>query len=175
MVSNDKPGTQMTTLVSTASDAAHAASDLGAAYKPFEHHGMYAFFARARTQEPVFFSPAINYWVVTRREDILPLLQETALFSADIALAPATPLTPEAVAILKAGMGAEPTQVNCDPPKHTASARLPAGSSMPSATRPSSPTFAGLRERRSTRSMGGGKSISWPTSSTSFPRACCSC
>jgi hypothetical protein len=109
----------MTTLVSTAGDVANVAAGLGAAYKPFEHHGMYEFFARARTDEPVFFCPAINYWVVTRREDILPLLQDAARFSADIALAPATPLTAEAVAILKAGMGAEPTQVNCDPPKHT--------------------------------------------------------
>jgi cytochrome P450 len=109
----------MTTLVSTASEGPRAATALGAEYKPFEHHGMYEFFARARAAEPVFFSPAINYWVITRREDILPLLQETARFSADIALAPATPLTPEAVAILRAGMSAEPTQVNCDPPKHT--------------------------------------------------------
>jgi cytochrome P450 len=109
----------MTTLVSTAGDVASSANGLGAEYKPFEHHGMYELFARARTQEPVFFCAEINYWVVTRREDILPLLQETSRFSADIALAPATPLTPEAVAILKAGMGAEPTQVNCDPPKHT--------------------------------------------------------
>jgi cytochrome P450 len=109
----------MTTLVSTAGELPGVAKGIGGAYKPFEHHGMYEFFARARTEEPVFFCPEINYWVVTRREDILPLLQETSRFSADIALAPATPLTAEAVAILKAGMGAEPTQVNCDPPKHT--------------------------------------------------------
>jgi cytochrome P450 len=108
----------MTTLVSTAGAATAGAAGLGAHYKPFEHHGMYAFFARARAQEPVFFCPEINYWVVTRREDILPMLQDAGRFSADIALAPATPLTPEALAILKAGMGAEPTQVNCDPPKH---------------------------------------------------------
>lgn len=109
----------MTTLVSTAGEVASPTKGLGAEYKPFEHHGMYEFLARARDEEPVFFCPEINYWVVTRREDILPLLQETQRFSADIALALATPLTPEAVAILKAGMGAEPTQVNCDPPKHT--------------------------------------------------------
>jgi cytochrome P450 len=67
---------------------------------------------------PVPRSPEINYWVVTTREDILPMLQDATRFSADIALAPVTPLVPEALAILKAGMGAEPTQVNCDPPKH---------------------------------------------------------
>lgn len=108
----------MTTFVSTASDPAARTSGIGAQFKPFEHDGMYAVFARARTEEPVFFCPEINYWVVTTREDILPMLQDATRFSADIALAPVTPLVPEALAILKAGMGAEPTQVNCDPPKH---------------------------------------------------------
>jgi cytochrome P450 len=108
----------MTTLVSTASDAAVRTSGIGAQFKPFEHHGMYAFLARARAEEPVFFCPEINYWVVMTREDILPMLQDATRFSADIALAPVMPLVPEALAILKAGMGAEPTQVNCDPPKH---------------------------------------------------------
>src|SRR5262245_34229824 len=108
----------MTTLVSTADAAAIRTVGIGAEYRPFQHHGMYAFFARAREQEPVFFCPEINYWVVTKREDILPMLRDATRFSADIALAPVTPLASEALAILKAGMGAEPTQVNCDPPKH---------------------------------------------------------
>ena len=90
----------MTTLVSTASTATAGATGLGAQYKPFEHHGMYELFTRARAHEPVFFCPEINYWVVTTRDDILPMLQDVARFSADIALAPATPLTPEALAIL---------------------------------------------------------------------------
>jgi cytochrome P450 len=108
----------MTTLVSTASDRVTPTSGIGAQFKPFEHHGMYAFFARAGAEEPVFFCPDINYWVVTTREDILHMLQDATRFSADIALAPVTPLVPEALAILKAGMGAAPMQVNCDPPKH---------------------------------------------------------
>ena len=109
----------MTTLHSTAGTGADRTDGLGARYQPFEHHGMYELFTRARLHEPVFFCPEINYWVVTRRDDVLPLLQDADRFSAEIALAPVTPLTREAGAILKAGMGAEPTQVNCDPPKHT--------------------------------------------------------
>ena len=66
----------------------------------------------------MFFCPQINDRVVTTREDVLCLLRDAVSFSADIALAPVTPLAPEALAILKAGLGAEPTQVNCDPPKH---------------------------------------------------------
>ncbi len=108
----------MTTLASTAGDRAMATSGIGAQFKPFEHHGMYAFLARARAEEPVFFCPEINHWVVTTREDILPMLRDATRFSADIALAPVVPLVPEALAILKAGMGAEPTMVNGDPPKH---------------------------------------------------------
>lgn len=108
----------MTTLVSTASDQAMRTSGIGAQFKPFEHHGMYAFLARARAEEPVFFCPEINHWVVTTREDILSMLHDATRFSADIVMAPVRPLVPEALAILKAGLGSEPTQANCDPPKH---------------------------------------------------------
>ena len=30
----------------------------------------YAFWPRARDEEPVFYSPALDYWVVTRYEDV---------------------------------------------------------------------------------------------------------
>jgi hypothetical protein len=75
----------MTILVSTADAAAIRTVGIGAEYRPFEHHGMYAFFARAREQEPVFFCPEINYWVVTKREDILPMLQDATRLSAETA------------------------------------------------------------------------------------------
>lgn len=113
----------MTTLDSTLG-AARRADGFGALYRAFEHRGMYAFLARAQAERPVFYAPEIDYWVVTRRADILPLLQDADRFSAAIALAPAVPLAPEARAILEAGFGAEPTQVNCDPPKHTRIRRI---------------------------------------------------
>ena len=70
----------MTTLVSTASDSLISTSGIGARFKPFDHHGMYAFFERARAEEPVFFCPEINYWVVTTREDVLCLLRDAISF-----------------------------------------------------------------------------------------------
>ncbi len=89
-------------------------------YRPFEHHGMYAFFAEAREAAPVFYCPEIGYWVVTRREDILPIFRDPDRFSAAIALSPVKPLSEKAVALMQThGYGAEPTQVNCDRPKHT--------------------------------------------------------
>jgi cytochrome P450 len=104
--------------ITVSSDKTMRTSDIGAQFEPFEHHGMYAFLARAQAEEPVFFCPEINHWVVTTRDDILAMLHDADRFSADIALAPVMPLTREAAAVLKAGLGAEPAQANCDPPKH---------------------------------------------------------
>jgi hypothetical protein len=96
------------------------ASALGGAYRPFEHVGMYETFARARREEPVFFSPEINYWVVTRRDDILAVFRDPDRFSAAIALSPVRSFTPQTLAYLRDhGFGAEATQVSCDRPKHT--------------------------------------------------------
>lgn len=90
----------------------------GAGYRAFEHWSMQPFLARAQAVAPVFFAPEIGYWVVTRRADVEAILLDPGRFSASPALSPATPLTDEARAILAAGLGAEPTQVNSDAPKH---------------------------------------------------------
>lgn len=93
---------------------------LGAEYLPFAHEGMYQLFERARAGEPVFYSPAINYWVLTRREDVLQAFRDTERFSASIAMAPVTPLHPDVIRQLaEGGFTVEATQVSADPPKHT--------------------------------------------------------
>lgn len=88
------------------------------AYRPFEHDGLYETLAAKRAEEPVFYCAEIDYWVVTRRADVETLLEDSRRFSAEIAAAPATPLTPEAAdAIRAAGVGRS-AQVACDPPDH---------------------------------------------------------
>lgn len=110
--------TQLSTTLDAPAGCPHAG--LGPAYRPFDHTGMYAFLARAQVEEPVFHCPEINYWVVTRRADILPIFRDHARFSAAIALSPVTALDPHVVAFLQAGgYRAEATQVSCDPPRHT--------------------------------------------------------
>lgn len=92
----------------------------GQAFKPFEHDGMYAFFGRVRPDVPIFHSPEIDYWVVTRREDVLAIFRDHERFSAQIATQPICPWPTGAFDYLKAqGFQSESVQVGCDPPRHT--------------------------------------------------------
>lgn len=43
-----------------------------------------AFWLRARQAEPVFHSPELDYWVVTRYEDIKGIFADPKTFSASI-------------------------------------------------------------------------------------------
>ena len=51
----------------------------------------YEFFAQARAATAAFFSPRINYWVVTRYKDIRQIFDSPKLFSAANALSPIQP------------------------------------------------------------------------------------
>ena len=90
----------------------HGFDPLGADYlaDPYPH--------LARAEEPVFYAPAIDMWVVTRYDDVEAVFLDPARFSAAVAQAPLFPLEPEAAGILKEGFRATPTMSNCDPPKH---------------------------------------------------------
>lgn len=92
----------------------------GQAYQPYEHDGMYEFFADIRAQEPVFWNEELQCWVVTRRQDVLDVLRNPTVFSAANALNPITPFSDALVQTLAdGGFTVEPTQVNCEAPKHT--------------------------------------------------------
>lgn len=95
-------------------------SGLGQQYRAFEHEGVHDFFQRARREEPVFYSPEIDYWVVTRREDVLTVLRDTERFSASPTLEPVTHFPEELNQFLKENhFTIEPVQSNTDRPKHT--------------------------------------------------------
>ncbi|HUR73150.1 MAG TPA: cytochrome P450 [Sporichthya sp.] len=85
----------------------------------------YPILARARAAGPVFYSPALDHWVVTRFHDIRTIFRTPALFSATNANAPLLPPCPRAVdALAAAGFGAVPTLANVDPPAHTRVRRM---------------------------------------------------
>lgn len=93
---------------------------IGRRYRPFDHHAMHATLAEARRSEPVFYSPEIDYWVVTRYADVIAILRDPDRFSAANANTPITPVPAEALALLQeGGYALEGIQVNCDPPRHT--------------------------------------------------------
>ena len=79
----------------------------------------------AREKEPVFFSPELGYWVVTRYDDIKAIFRDHANFSPANALEKITPPSPAVLDVLASynyAMGR--TLVNEDEPAHMARRRL---------------------------------------------------
>ncbi|MGE0798383.1 MAG: cytochrome P450/oxidoreductase [Lautropia sp.] len=73
----------------------------------------------AREQEPIFYSPQLGYWVVTRYADIKAIFRDNLTFSPSIALEKITPTGPEANAVLESyGYAMNRTLVNEDEPAH---------------------------------------------------------
>ena len=96
---------------------------LGAAFNPFIDPYIsdpYAFYAHARDQEPVFYSPEIDHWVITRYEDIKQILDDPVTYSSRMAQSPIKPWPDEAVEMLrKQRFNLIPNLSNNDPPSHT--------------------------------------------------------
>jgi cytochrome P450 len=93
-----------------------------ALFDPFEAgyvQDPYATLAQLRESEPVFFSPAIGSWVVTRFETVKAILRDTQRYSALLVSDPLKPLCPHARAIIvDSGFNVPPLLVNNDPPSH---------------------------------------------------------
>src|SRR5215211_7384288 len=81
----------------------------------------YAVMAQLPLDEtPVFYAPAIDYYVVTRYQDIEAIFLDPETFSAGAAQLPLVKLEPEATEILLAGgHRPQPSMVSLDPPAHT--------------------------------------------------------
>ncbi len=73
----------------------------------------------SREQEPVFYSPKLGYWVVSRYEHVKAIFRDNATFSPANALEKVTPNAPEADAVLaRYEYGMNRTLVNEDEPAH---------------------------------------------------------
>ena len=96
---------------------------MGAAFKPLDAPYIddpYAFLAQARAEEPVFYSPEIDHWIVTRYADVKAILRDPATFSSRMAQSPIKPWPQEAVAQFAAhNFEIKPVFSNNDPPSHT--------------------------------------------------------
>lgn len=99
---------------------------LGADYDPFKDPILtdpFPFFAAARAV-PVFYSPKLDYWVVTRYHDCREVLQNSKLYSAGNTLDAIKPVCPHAREIMQSGFRPVKTLTNADPPVHTRTRRL---------------------------------------------------
>ncbi|MCA9716476.1 MAG: cytochrome P450 [Myxococcales bacterium] len=76
--------------------------------------------ARARRETPVFYSPPLGTWVITRYDDIVEIMRDPASFSSAAAITnvPAPPPAP-ILEVLARGVAYEPNSVDLDPPGHT--------------------------------------------------------
>lgn len=75
--------------------------------------------AWARAEEPVFYSPQLGYWVVTRYEDIKAVFRDNITFSPRNALEKITPFGEEAMSVLASyDYAMDRTMVNEDEPVH---------------------------------------------------------
>ena len=98
------------------------------AFNPFEEAYLQdppAYLRWAREKEPVFFSPELGYWVVTRYDDIKAIFRDHASFSPANALEKITPPSETVLQVLASynyAMGR--TLVNEDEPAHMARRRL---------------------------------------------------
>jgi len=100
-----------------------AASPCGREHFPFSSPMLddpRSFYARARREEPVFWSESLGLWVVTRYDDVAAVAKDPARFSSADAIVPsAAPPPPEMLDVLMKGFPLLPSLVTSDPPSHT--------------------------------------------------------
>lgn len=76
------------------------------------------FYARARQEEPVFFSERLQSWIVTRYDDVQAILAQPGIFSSKDTLRPAVSFMPETFQILATGYAFVPVITNTDGNEH---------------------------------------------------------
>lgn len=95
---------------------------LAARFNPFvspQLEDPYPTYAIARRVAPVFYSPVLSMWIVSRYDDIVAVLRDNATFSSANILKCRTIPCPESLAVLQAGgYERKPLTVDNDPPDH---------------------------------------------------------
>ena len=103
-------------------------------------------------EAPIFYAPAIDYYVVTRYEDIEAIFHDHETFSAGAAQLPLAALSEEAGEILLGGgHRPAPSMVSLDPPEHTRVRRHTARAFTPRRVAEMEPTIRATVERPARR------------------------
>ena len=84
---------------------------------PHQREDPFALLAMARREQPVFYAPGVDLWVVTRYHDVLAVLKDHETFSSSGALKSA-PLPEAVAAVLAEGYRDMPYIIEIDPPLH---------------------------------------------------------
>ncbi|GIH08473.1 cytochrome P450 [Rhizocola hellebori] len=84
----------------------------------------YPVYARARREEPVFFSQVLQMWYVTRYDDIVAVTQDPVRFSSADSVDAPQERTAETLQAIKESWLSYSSLTNNDPPSHTAVRRV---------------------------------------------------
>ena len=91
-----------------------------AAFDPLDLRDPFPALAYAQQRQPVFYSAAIDYWVVTRHVDIKAIFRDHHRYSAANTITPIVPFSDAVQRLLSAGdYKPEPVLSNHVPPGHT--------------------------------------------------------
>ena len=96
--------------------------EIGENFDPLNPHTALEYYTRARAEQPVFYNPTLNVWVVTKYDDIndIERLVGTDKYTAKGALNLVKAPCPAALdIIINAGIKVDNTIVDEDPPEHT--------------------------------------------------------
>ncbi|MFB4276754.1 cytochrome P450 [Nonomuraea sp. MTCD27] len=93
---------------------------LGDLYDPLRTHlnDPYPFYERARREEPMFFSPAIGAWVVTKMADVRKVLRDGQTYSSANTLRPYAPFPPAVLQELAKGIPPRENFITMDGEPH---------------------------------------------------------
>lgn len=90
------------------------------AFDPFDLVDPFPFYLKARSEAPVFYSPELDYWIVTRYEDVKAVFKDLTTFSSEITGKPLVPLSPAVQKVFDEGdFGAFSGLSSMMPPDHT--------------------------------------------------------
>ncbi|GAB4443882.1 MAG: hypothetical protein OHK0015_44580 [Chloroflexi bacterium OHK40] len=72
-------------------------------FDPFDISDPFPLYAQARDEEPIFYSEALGYWVVTRYDNIKAVFRDHETFSSEVTQTPYKPRPAEVQRVLEAG------------------------------------------------------------------------
>ena len=95
-------------------------SSFSSEFDPLDLSDPFPLLAHARREQPVFYSPAIDYWVVTRYDDVKAIFRDHDCYTAANTITPIVPFSETVTRMLDEGnYSPEPVLSNNVPPSHT--------------------------------------------------------
>lgn len=92
-----------------------------AEFNPYDggaNENPHSLYEQMRRDAPIFYSPTLDIWVVSRHADICTILKDPTRFSSADTFSGGAAFTPEALELLATGHAQTRTPIDSDPPEH---------------------------------------------------------